>query len=151
MFEYEEAQFRLGWLPGEALPEVAVRMLEAGFDSQALREVAGLCRPTLRDAADQFEEALVALGRPPMTADQALACVRREALQGLASGATEIESGLRLIRDVWVADGCSAELAVFVGLEDEYFDHPEAREAIAADVREAAQALLAERVPRRAV
>ena len=151
MFEHEEAQFRLGWLPGEALPNVAVRMLEAGYDSQALREVAGFHRPTLRDAADQFEEALAVLERPPMTAGEALEHMRREGLNALASGATEVESGLRLIQQVWMADGCSVELAIFVGLQDEYYDHPDAREAIAADVREAAQALLAQRVPRRAV
>lgn len=151
MFEYDEAQFRLGWLPGEALPDIAVRMLEAGFDSQALREVAGLRRPTLRDAAGRFEEALVALGRPPMTVQQALALVRRRTLQGLASGATEVESGLRQMRDIWIAGDCSAELAAFVALQDEYDDHPEDREAIAAQVREVAQALVMVRVPRRSV
>jgi hypothetical protein len=86
-----------------------------------------------------------------MTAGETLAYVRREGLQGLASGAMEVEAGLRLMREIWIADGCSVELAIFVGLQDEYYDHLDARGAIAADVREAAQALLADRVPRRAV
>ncbi len=150
MFEYEEAQFRLGWLAAETLPDVAIRMLEAGFDSQALREVAGLHRPTLRDVGDRFEEALSVLARAPMTSSAALQYVRQATIEGLASGDIGVEAGLRLMRDVWSADGCSAELAIFVGLEDEYRDHPDARALVVADVKEAAQALLGNRVPHRA-
>jgi len=75
-FEYEEAQFRLELLPGEQLPEVAVAMLEAGYESQPIRELAGLHRPTRRDAGQLFEEALVTVRPDAMSVERAREVVR---------------------------------------------------------------------------
>lgn len=41
----------LGRLYGEQLPEAALMLMEGGFDSPSLRELAGMQQPTFRDAA----------------------------------------------------------------------------------------------------
>jgi len=63
-------QFELGELGSEQLPDIAVRMLQAGHDSPALREVAGEVQPNMADTGARFADALRELG---------VAITRREA------------------------------------------------------------------------
>ncbi len=150
-FDLEVARFELGWLPGEQLPEVAVRMLEADYDSQELREVAGMLNPTLRDAGNQFATGLRAAGIPSMTREEAVEIVKRRTLERIASGETDPYLGAREIHRIWLAVGYPADLAIFVGLEDEYEDHPADRSAIEAEIVEAARLVLEGQKPPRAI
>ena len=142
MFEDEEALFRLGWLRGEQLPGIACAMLDAGFDSQPMRELAGLTSPTLRDAGELFEAALTALGRPRLTTEQARVYVRERALRRTATGVVSPIEGAREIWVAWRDLGQPPELSVFVYLEDLWIDLPEKRAEIENEIVQRAQELL---------
>lgn len=68
--ELAEALFVSDRLAGENLPGLAVSLLESGIDCPALRELAGLTRPTLRDAGPVFERMVRELGRALPTRDE---------------------------------------------------------------------------------
>ena len=146
MFEEEEALFRLGRLPGEQLPDIAVAMLDAGFDAQPVRELAALRAPTLRDAGELFEAALASLGRPPLTLDQAATALRNRALRRTGTGEVSPLVGAREIMDAWYALDCPSELSVFVDLDDLWYENPEKRSEIEQEIVDRAYALMP-RVP----
>lgn len=141
-FEYEEARFRRGELPGEELPDVAIAMLEAGVDTQPVRELAGLVRPTLREAGDLFEAALQSLGRPLLRDDQVLAVLRDGILRRTAKAEISAIAGARDLWSLWHDLGYPQDLSVFVYLEDVWCDHPEQRESVEQEIRERAMELL---------
>ena len=143
-FEYEEARFRRGDMPGEDLPQVAVAMLEAGFDTQSIRELAGLVRPTLRDAGELFEAALSSLGRPPLTDRQVLDVLREGLLRQTASGELSAIVGARELWALWHDLGHPQDLSTFVYIEDLWCEYPEQRAALEREIRERAQELLTE-------
>ena len=60
------AEWALGRLTGEELPEAAITLMESGFDSPSLREMAGQQRPTMREAGALFSDCLteLSLGLP---------------------------------------------------------------------------------------
>jgi hypothetical protein len=55
-------RWQIGHVNGEELPGIAYAALEAGFDSPSLYELAGLDRPSMRDAGPIFRRALNELG-----------------------------------------------------------------------------------------
>ena len=130
-FEYEEALYRLGLLPGERLPDVAIAMLEAGFDSQAIRELAGLSAPTRRDAGPLFEEALEAVRAQRISVDDAPAIVRDRWISDIAEGREEPLRGVARLNSIWRELGYPADLAPFVYLSDLVGEEPDhARETV---------------------
>jgi len=141
-FEYEEALYRAGHLRGDELPAIALRMVEAGFDSPAACELASLRDPTLRDAGALFEQALAALGRPPMARVRAFTLVQEALLRTVAAGEVDPLEGARKLHLLWLDLQCPEDLAIFVGLEDEASEHPEARAEIAREIRLHATRLL---------
>jgi hypothetical protein len=68
-----QAQWVLGGLNAEELPELAVLALEQGFGGNALQQLAGMVRPTQRDLGNLPERAFVELGLDPIDKDQAVA------------------------------------------------------------------------------
>jgi len=56
------AKWVLGLIPSQALPQLATDAMEAGFDSPALRELAGELHPTLGASGPLFETILDEIG-----------------------------------------------------------------------------------------
>jgi hypothetical protein len=141
-FEFEEAAYLLELLPGEELPDVAVRMLDAGFDSQAVRELAGLSRPTRRDAGKLFEEALLTVRTQPMTIERAGEVVRHRILWRIASGDLAPLAGAEAMSRHWHTFGGPAELSKFIYLHDIAEEYPAKRSAAESEIVELARQLV---------
>lgn len=141
-FDFEEAAYLLELLPGEDLPDVAVRMLDAGFDTQAIRELAGMIRPTRRDAGELFEQALAAVRSEAMTLRRAREVVRDRTLWRIATGDLEPLAGADLIGRQWNELGHPAELSQFVYLHDIAEEYPGRRSAAEAEIIDLARALV---------
>lgn len=142
LFELEEALYRAGMLSGEQLPEIAMRMIEAGVDSPDACELAMLRAPTLRDSSALFERALAALGRAPLTQTEARGYLRRGILEGVATGRITPIKGAVDLWGLWHRFGYPEDLAPFVYLEDLWSDYPEDRPATEAEIVRYAQELL---------
>jgi hypothetical protein len=67
-----QARWVLGGIRSDDLPDLAVSALQQGFDGTALRQLAGLVRPTLADLEDLPQRAFVDMGLTPMSKDQAV-------------------------------------------------------------------------------
>jgi|SRR5437660_6146720 len=141
-FEYEEALYRTGQLRGEDLPQIASRMIEAGFDAPGVCELASLRSPTLRDGAALFDQALASLGRQPMSEDRAWVLVREGVLRAVAHAEIEPFEGAAKLHLLWIDLKYPEDLSIFVGLEDEASEHPEARSEIATEIQAHATRLL---------
>jgi len=76
--ELAEAMYTIGALPGEHLPGIAVELLERGDDTPAVRVLAGLDNPTLRDAGEIFERVLLELGRKRISRNEAAWVLARD-------------------------------------------------------------------------
>ena len=142
MFEEEEALFRLGLMRGEQLPDIACAMLDAGFDAQPIRELAGMTKPTLRDAGALFEAALVTLGRQRLSREQMLSALRNHVLRRTASGVVSPIAGAREIAAAWYPLGHPKDLSVFVYLDDLWDECPDKRADIEQEIVDRARAML---------
>ncbi len=91
----EDAAFQL---PGESLPEVAIQALMTGYDSQSLRELASLEKPTRREAGPLFEAAVSELGLEPVDdlGTAFLVLVREVAEKVVAGGRQPLEGAAAL-------------------------------------------------------
>ena len=141
-FEYEEALYRTGQLRGEDLPVIATRMIEAGFDAPAVCELASLRSPTLRDGAPLFEQALASLGRERISDARARLLVREGLLRAISRGEIDPFEGAAKLQLLWVDLNYPADLAIFLGLQDEASEHPEVRAEIADEIQAHATRLL---------
>lgn len=81
-----QALYTIRRLPGEQLPQLAVDFIAAGHDTPPLRELAGLNRPTLRDAGALFEQVLSELGRGAMTHGQVAVVIAVDLAKRVVSG-----------------------------------------------------------------
>src|SRR5437867_5941617 len=80
------ALYAIGRLPGESLPELASELLSKGIDTSAVRELAGLRRPTVRDAGPVFERVLADLGRPTMPVTMAAQVIAVDLARRVVAG-----------------------------------------------------------------
>ena len=139
------ARYRLGELSGEELPDIAIALMNDGFDSQALRELAGLDRPTHRDADELFERVLEERGVVVPDQRSAQRLMLEYLLESIVRGDVDPGDGAY---NVWGLVGDlfnSRELdqwAIFAGLASEFEDHPGAREELAAQIIGLARATL---------
>lgn len=141
------ARYRLGELRGEDLPDIGVSMLEADIDSQAIREMAGLDRPTLRDAADVFERALGDAGQTVPSIEDARRLLIRSVLERVVRG--EVDPGAGAYDAWWrVCDlpddeRLGPEWLRLVGLASEYEYWSEGRVQLGEEIIAAAREALA--------
>lgn len=70
--ELLQARWVLSGIRSDDLPDLAVAALQQGFDRTALRQLAGLVRPTLADLEDLPQRAFIDMGMMPMSKDQAV-------------------------------------------------------------------------------
>lgn len=82
------ARWVLGLVSSENLPEIAVHVLEVGFDTPALRQLAGESRPLMRNAGPMFEKVLVEIGTMLPTKSEAGLIVAREYATEIAEGSS---------------------------------------------------------------
>ena len=128
------AQYALDALPGESAPDVALALLEAGYDSSTFGVLATMRSPTWRDARDLFEEGIAAAGLTIPTVQAAQAIVVSDTVAGLADGSIEPRRGAGTLWSMWHDLEDRFDLSGFIGLADEWDDHPDERGAIEADI-----------------
>lgn len=137
------ALWQTGQLNPEDLPEIAVELLLAGADSQALRELAGLVRPTSDDAEPVLMRVLRELGAPVL--EQDVACrvaARATAARALAGAISPHDAAVALAGLYGVCD-CPPALSWFVAAAHEWVDVPHERPQIAIQILEECRGLLA--------
>lgn len=128
------AEYAAGMLPGESAPKVAMALLEAGHDAPELCELATMNSPTWRDARELFERGIATAGYEIPPVARAHEIVLAATLARLATGAVRPRVGAGRIWSIWHELGAPFDLSVFIGLADEWDDHPDEREAIEAEI-----------------
>ena len=118
--ELSEALFRIGRLHGENLPAVAIELLEAGYDTSAVRALAGLDKPTLRDAGDLSEQVLRELERPRVGQDEAAWIVARDLAAKVVSGEVSPRDACRMGASFAIETNYHAAFMPFYAADDDY-------------------------------
>lgn len=143
------AEWESGLIPPERLPAIAVRLMEAGYDSPSLRLTAGLLPLEVEDAHDLFKQALGELGDPRIRdeRERGLALIQ-EYGKRVAAGTVSPYDGARTIWQIaidsfdnesWLAAGSPDGLVI---LADEWEQLPDQRDEIERDMRDAIEVLL---------
>jgi hypothetical protein len=129
------------------LPELAVKALQAGFDSQSLRLLAGELRPAWADCEPLFERALHDLGIQYQPRPEAGFALALHYARGIASGELDPYQGARriwldvaneFINNPTIWD----ELRVFVHLASDWIEIPAQRTDIEREIRDEAKKLV---------
>ena len=141
--ELAQARYSIGRLPGEDLPELASELLAKGIDTSAVRELAGLRRPTARDAGPVFERVLADLGRPTMPVAVAAQVIARDLARRAVSGEVSPREAAQRGSSLSTQADYPDVLTRFLALADDYECFPEQHEAIDAQVLRYAHELLA--------
>ena len=130
----------------EDMPQFAADALEAGYDGTALRQLAGLVKPTTRDVGDLFHRALCEIGAVKIQSkEQALVFLSRLTALDIVEGRIEPRSGAEILSGYAMALRYPDFIAEFVQLADmprwgEYAPSPQ---KLAQDIIAEAQRLLA--------
>ncbi|MDG4826067.1 hypothetical protein O7635_29820 [Asanoa sp. WMMD1127] len=129
----------LGRGRSEELPMVAAEALARGVDSPALRELAGLGRSDVREAAELFERAMAELGHPPRSKDAVAWARIRDIADRLftrrAAPPNAAEDIAALLCGLAESDERTDDLALrLVVLSDLWLDQPADRPATVADI-----------------
>jgi hypothetical protein len=129
-------------VPAEELPDLACELLSHGFDTPAVRELAGLQNPTLREARPVFERVLRELKRPAMGRLEAATVVARgladQVITGHIAPLEAAARGALLCPDFDYPD----VLTYFLACHDDYECFPRDRATIDEDVRRRCKELL---------
>ena len=158
--ELAHARFVLRLVPPEALPDLACRALEAGFDSPSLRLLAGESSPTWEPAAALARATFAELGLATLSEAEAKLRVAQHWAKLLLAGDLTPYEGARHIAD----ECCSARLDpdapwdAFYSLASEHEDYlgerasdPERYDALVSrceeEIHEAARRLVAGEAP----
>lgn len=141
------AEWELGMLGPERVPELVVAALERGCELREVAVLAGLERPLRADVEEELGDLLrrVRWSRP--TREQALKTVV-DALAGrIGDGSVAPSDGAhrlwRLANQAAFGGPLWTQLAIFVGLASEWDDHEEYRPSIEVQIVDEARALIA--------
>jgi hypothetical protein len=138
-----QALYMIKRLPGEELPNIAVDLLVHGVDTAAVRELAGLQGPTLRDAGALFERVLTELGRPSMTIEQAAQVIARDLARRVLAGELQPRDAANRGWSFCPEAGYPDVLTRFLAYADDYECYPDQSASIDAEVIDYAKHLLA--------
>lgn len=120
------AKYRLGLLAPAELPQIGIEALEAGFDTPALRQLAGEDGNDFDGVKQLFEKALMEIGNDLPPQDEAALLVARSIAEEVIGGQLDPYEGARRIWSrVYVKNPNLKELRVFVGLASELEDDPQ--------------------------
>lgn len=118
-----------GWLPVEALPDVAADLLVRGYDSPALRELAGHPRSDSRGARDLWAMVRDELGVPYKDDAEALWMLVREWASRMVDESLDpVEGANAILGWGWFELGQPDELTGFVALMDDWEEMPSHRD-----------------------
>ncbi|MGV9806653.1 hypothetical protein [Micromonospora chersina] len=140
-------RFMAGDIGSERLPDLAAEALTEGFDSPALRELAGLSRADVREARELFVHAARELGAAIPDED---ACPEDLVLywaSRMVDGSVAPAAGANRIVSHGEALGWPDRLSHLLGLASVWDDWPEGRDETERSMLAEAGALLAERLP----
>lgn len=140
------AEWELGALAPEAVPALAVAALERGCELPEVAVLAGFERPLHADVEDEVRDLLRRIGWSRPTRDEALKTVVDALARRIADGSVDPSVGahrLWLLANQVFNGPLFSQLAIFVGLASEWDDHAESRSAIAVQIVEEADALVA--------
>jgi hypothetical protein len=137
------ALWQMGQLDPEDLPGIAVELLLAGADSQALREMAGLVRPTGYDAGPVLMRVLCDLGAPALEQDVAARVAARATAARALSGAISAYDAAVVLAALCRLRDYPPDLCGFAAAVDEWDELPHDRPQIAVQILEECQTLLA--------
>ena len=137
------ALYAIGRLPGEDLPGLALELLSKGIDTSAVRELAGLRRPTVRDAGPVFERVLADLGRPTMPVEVAGQVIARDLARRVVAGEMSPREAAQRGSSLSTQAGYPDVLTRFLAYADDYECFPDRQQAIDAQVIGYANELLA--------
>jgi hypothetical protein len=121
-------------LDGESLPDQASALLSAGFDTPALRELAGLTRPTLSEAAPVLDRTLRELEVSAATPNDVI-LVALDYAERILSGTVPPELGAYRIGSLWRDWDGGDDLGAFYGLWAQWDDVGVDRQALESDIR----------------
>jgi hypothetical protein len=120
--EIAAAHWSLGYLRSEQLPQIALTWLQAGFDSPAMRILAGESKPIMSEVGPLFERVLADLSIQVPSQPVAAMRLARNIAQAILSGCKPPYAGAK---EIWSLslDCEEANLpSVFGGLASEYED-----------------------------
>lgn len=140
------ARWYCGYVLPEDLPAFAADALEAGYDGYALRQLAGLVRPTSRDVGDLFVRALGDMGlEKPSSRQQANLTVAKSVSKSIADGTLDPFAGARRLSHLAQAAGFPEGLTQFFVLAEELDlgEYARSRDLIRKDIIAEAENLLA--------
>jgi hypothetical protein len=133
----------LGMQAPEELSTIATNALVEGFDSDSLRELAGMLPSQYQSARDLFLSVMRELDIPIPTEDQARWNAVRHWALDMVEGRLDPRAASGLIHwDGWNELDQPKTLAVFAELEDEWDEHEARRPEIEQTMIEAARNLL---------
>ena len=123
--------FVLGQLLADDLPGVAWQALDEGYDSPALRQLAGAMGCDVQENRAIFLKALDELELTlPEPTEAALAFAKAFASEILAGTISPYEGAKRIWLDVYNRFPEMTELRVFVGLASEFEDDPGHKDSV---------------------
>lgn len=70
--EVMQAKWVLGGISAEAMPDLAIKALELGFNGSGLQQLAGLVNPTRADLGTLPDRAFADMGLKPVEKEQAV-------------------------------------------------------------------------------
>ena len=145
-FSLIAAQWKLGLIPPEQVPALAIEMMADGFDSPGVVALAILDRPTSADLEPLMERAAAELNLPELTQTAALWRVAYATAEDIVSGAIPPRQGAGILWDICNELEMPMLLRSFVYLAADYGEGPgdAATEAAWFDnrIRESAHELL---------
>lgn len=128
------ALWQTGQLYPEQAPAWATELLAGGADSPALRQLAGLHRPTRTEVEPVVDRALTELGAPPLDDDATWRIAAREIASGAVEGRIAPNDAAASLSGLWSDYDWPRELGSFPGLGDEWGMHPACRAEIEAEI-----------------
>jgi len=140
------ARWYCGYVLPEDLPSFAADALEAGFDGYALRQLAGLVRPTSRDVGDLFVRSLGDMGlEKPGSIQEAILTIAKSVSKSIVDGTVDPFEGARRLSHLAQTAGYPESLAQFFFLTEELGigEFARSRNLIRTDIVAEAEKLLA--------
>jgi hypothetical protein len=129
----------------EDMPKFAADALEAGYDGAALRQLAGLMKPTMREVGNLFQEALAEIGKVKVhSRQQAALFLSRLVATAIVEGNIDPIRGCSVLADYAFKSGYPPFLAEFEQLDGalEWGDHAPSRSELIEQIIEQARELV---------